>query len=122
MVPSRPVAAELPRRFYRIVKTDPPTRADFLSHEARGIRPRRPLNPRDRDRWRGVSHFDTPELARATARAAPHLGAFIAELHIPQGAPIRIEQTGRAGHYDIWADPAFLLASVVSVAPVEEVH
>jgi hypothetical protein len=48
--------------FYRIVKTDPPTEADFLSHRARGI-PLQRDTPELRRSWEGVSVYRTPEAA-----------------------------------------------------------
>jgi hypothetical protein len=103
--------------FFRVVRTNPPSLLDFMSNEALGRRPRRPLSERDHDRWRGVSHFDSAELASSAANASPWLGQFVAAVEIPLGAAVRVEQTYRAGHWTIWGDPADLLALVVSVAP-----
>jgi hypothetical protein len=117
------MAAEPPRIFYRLVGSDPPTHRDFMSYEALGIRPRRPLKARQRDQWRGVSHYATPAAARVRARLSPHLGAYVARVRIPAGAPVRIEQGGRdPDHYTVWAEPAELVGCVVSVEPVEPLH
>ena len=53
----------MPRTFYRLVKSDPPTPADFLSHYARGWEPRK-KDPVTLDRWRGVSVYETEEQAK----------------------------------------------------------
>ena len=65
--------------FYRIVRTNPPTEADFLSYEALG----RPLyrdTPELRRSWEAVSVYDEVESARETVRRFPQIGTFIAEL------------------------------------------
>lgn len=59
--------------------------------------------------------FDDPRLARALIRQRPHLGRFIATVLIEDGAPFRIRQTGRSGHYDVWGDPDAILARVLAV-------
>ena len=115
--------AEPPCILYRLVETDPPRLRDFLSHEALGMSPRRPLSPRELDRWRGVSHQNSLESALVKGTESPWLGQYVAEIHIPASVTVRIEQTGRdRSHYTDWADPADLLAWAVSVAPIERVH
>jgi hypothetical protein len=74
----------------------------------------------DRRLWRGLSHFDSIDAARAAARHTPTLGAYIAEVEIPDDAELEIEQTGRASHYTIWGPPARLPGYVRRVVPVEE--
>jgi hypothetical protein len=106
------------RPFHRITQTDPPTREDFMSNEAKGI----PLTGNDFDRSRlndGISVFNTEQQARKRALFYPNLGAYIARLEIPEGAPVRIERTlSTPGHHTIWGDPDDLLMYVVSVVPV----
>ncbi len=99
---------------FRIVRTNPPKRTDFLSNEALG----RPLaDPSFEELWRGISVFESEEQARGLARDVPRLGAFIAQLRIPAGA--RVERTlTRLGHLTIWASPDALLQGVVQVVPV----
>src|SRR3712207_9389552 len=88
--------AEPPTRvFYRIVQTDPPTLRDFLSNEALGRNPKRPLSELDRRCWRGASHYDSRELAAFPAGRSPSLGALIATIALPARAPIEYEQTHR---------------------------
>ena len=73
-----------------------------MSYEAHGIRPRRPLTARQRDHWRGVSHYVTLVGAQTRARLSPHLGAYVALVHIPGDAPVRVEQAGRdPDHYNV---------------------
>ena len=103
------------RSFYRVVRTDPPTREDFLSHEALGIPPR---NPDDVELWRGVSVQSTEQQARQRARL-PGFGRFIAELVIADDSGIIWRRTGRqAGHHTLWGDPDAMLACVVRTIPV----
>jgi hypothetical protein len=117
------MAAESSRVLYRLVQTDPPTIRDFLSNEELGRRPRRRLSGRDRERWRGVSHYDSVAAATVTGRASPWHGPYIAAVRIPAGGPVRVEQTGRdPSHYPVWADAAVLLSWMMSVIPVEAVH
>lgn len=73
-----PMTEGLERLLYRIVPTDPPSLRDFMSYEQLGVRPRRPLSPTDRDRWRGVSDYGSFAAAVAAMRAAPRLGRYIA--------------------------------------------
>lgn len=103
---------------YRIVKTSPPTRADFVSHHERGIA--RPVGVPDADRiMRGLSVFDQLELARAQARRFRRLGRFIAAVEIPNDGSIPIERTGNTeGHHTIWGNPDDLLARVLSIESV----
>ena len=103
--------------FFRIVKADPPTEADFLSYKALG----RPLlrdTPSLRRSWEGVSVTSRLEAARALAARAPSLGRFIAVLELVEGGPVRFAQTGGAPeHYDLWGEPHDMLAAVVRVVP-----
>lgn len=119
VVASATVTGPLSRIFYRIVQTDPPTVRDFMSCEALGIAPRRPLSPSDRDRWRGVSHYARFAAAQSVVRARPGLGAFIASVHIPSDGSVRVHQTGRDfDHFTVWAEPEDLIGWVMSVTAV----
>jgi hypothetical protein len=107
---------------YRVVRADPPTVADFRSHEARG-RPVPPGAPEESRRlWSGISVYDTEERARQTARDYPRLGAYIAELDIPEGGTVRAQRTTKSlGHYTLWGDAVAMLACVVAVRRVAAV-
>jgi hypothetical protein len=108
-----------PRSLYRTVKSNPPTRDDFLSYERLG----KPM-PKSQEqirRWRGVSTFETPDQARRIALANPSQGGFIAEVAIPTDGRITYERTGKnAGHYTIWGDADEIVQCVISVVPVYE--
>jgi len=114
------------RRLYRLVRTNPPPRADFLSNAEQGVTPLRPLTPTQMRLWSGVSCTETLAQARARAAATPHLGAFIAVLDLPDNGQFGIARTGhRAGHITVWGDADALRAAVVAVLPVaseEERH
>ncbi len=73
----------LPRRLYRLVRTDPPTVHDFLSQAALLKPP--PLDTAAfRREWEGLSMFDSPGPLRKLGKARRwRLGEFIAELEVP---------------------------------------
>lgn len=103
------------RVLYRIVKTNPPTVADFTSNQALHRGPRR-ITAEVLRLWDGISTHDSPQQSRQMAGLFPLLGSYIAELRIPAGAPVRCERTLTSeGHYTLWGEPLVLLACVVSV-------
>ncbi len=79
--------------FYRVVKTDPPTEADFLSLRALG-RVLRSGRPDLRRSWEGVSVSSTAAGARETATRHPRTGSFIATVDLGEGVTVPFEQTG----------------------------
>ena len=109
----------MPKVLYRIVRHDPATREDFLSHAALG---RHPYNedPKLLESWRKVSTFTTEVAARTKGRGKPWLGqGYVARLDVPDGSSITVgEPTGRFGHCDVEGTPDELLACVVSVVPL----
>lgn len=106
------------RTFYRIVRSNPPRLADFLSNVELG----RPL-PRDPEAarlWSGISVNETERQARRRARGVPGLGDYLAELRLDEGPFVRMERTTRSrGHYTVWGDPVLLLRSVIRVLPID---
>jgi hypothetical protein len=98
--------------FYRIVKTNPPTEADFLSHAARGL-PLRRDTPESRRSWERVSVYDSLERARSIVARFPAIGAFIAELEIEPDGSVAYEQSGDdPHHFDVDGPPDRLLRTV----------
>ena len=78
------------RAFYRIVKTAPPTVADFTSNASKGrVRPEDPDEARLYD---GLSVYATESQARRKSRASPMLGRYIAQIVFPAGT-FRVERT-----------------------------
>jgi hypothetical protein len=117
------MADEPPSVLYRLVRNMPPTQRDFMSHEALGVPPRRPLSDEDRRLWKGVSHFDSLDVAFTRGMTSPWLGDFVATVHIPVSAAAHIEQTGRdPSHFTVWSTAESLLSWVASVDPIERVH
>ena len=108
---------EAARLLYRIVRSDPPTRADFLSNEAKDLPPRGP-ELRLSERHAGVTMFDTEVEARTVARRYPNIGRYLAAIRIPVGSGIVVRQTLRPGHYTVWGTPDDLLTLVVGTMPV----
>jgi hypothetical protein len=107
------------RTFFRIVTTNPPSVADFLSDKARGKA--RPTDPARRDLYEGLSVYATLAQAWRKARDLPVLGGYVAELRIPDDALVRVERTLRSsrGHHTLWGEPEDLLRFVVAVFAVE---
>ena len=106
---------------YRVVRGDPPTTADFRSHEARG-RPLPPgANEQTRRLWSGISVYDTEERARQAALDYPRLGAYIAMLEVREEDPVRAERTTASlGHHTLWGEPAVLLGRTLAVKAMVE--
>lgn len=106
------------RRFYRIVRSRPPTFRDFVAPAATG-RPA-PGEPHIDRLWTAVSLWTSVEAARSRARRYPWLGRFIAVLEINAWPGVRIEKTLGRGHVSAWAEPDLLLGLVVDTIEVEE--
>ena len=102
---------------YRIVKSDPPTLTDFTPNADRG-RSQRNLTPEEMRLLTGLSLYATRPQARRTARTYPNLGRFIAEVTIPDDAPVRLERTRGPGHHTVWGAPGYLLSCVTQVSAV----
>jgi hypothetical protein len=107
-------------RLFRAVKTDRPTRDDFLSNAARS-KPPINLDPEVLRTHDGISTFTPLEIARKRALRFQRIGPFLAELLLPDESPsIRVERTfSSEGHYTVWGNPDELFALVVRVVPVE---
>ncbi|MFN0073779.1 MAG: hypothetical protein ACKVVP_20045 [Chloroflexota bacterium] len=107
------------RRFYRIVRTNPPTTQDFTTHLALGRSLRRPT-PEDQRIASGISVFATLPQARRHARKLPMLGGYIAEIELPDELDIRVERTGGPGHHTLWGDARIVLDQVRDIMSVSE--
>jgi hypothetical protein len=70
------------RTFFRIIRTDPPTITDFMSHAALGI-PTRRRGPEALRLRPGISSYAIEAQARRKARGVGTLGAYIARLQVP---------------------------------------
>src|SRR5438045_267250 len=104
-----------PQTVYRVVRSDPPTEADFLSRQALGL-----PAPVASHLWDGVSVDDRVLAAERKARRFAQLGRYIATLRLPEDGSIRIEKTlANRNHYTLWGDPVTLLECVVELVPLE---
>lgn len=113
----------LGHRLYRIVTSFDPPRNDFASYGELGIRPKRPLSPREADRWWGLSVFSTEEAAIEKSDDSPWLGRYIATIEIPFDGQVRIEQTGRNRfHFTVRATPEDVRRWVVSIRHLDSVQ
>lgn len=123
VTPDRQAPARGVRVFYRIVHTDPPEVADFLSNAAKGKRPRRPT-PDVLRLWDGISVYDILRQARITAQTFPHLGRHIAILHVPDDGSVQFAQTldPAKGHFTLWGDPVVLRKYVTGMARLDVVN
>ena len=106
------------RIFYRIVETDPPVLRDFESNRAKG-RPMRKRELAQPSLYAGISVYAKLTQARRTVRRYPRLGAAVAELRIPEDAPVAIQRTLGPGHYTLTGDASLLLSYVTAVWSVE---
>lgn len=108
------------RRFFRLIRTSPPSADDFV---AQGQRPgyvvRRAVDPALREAiMHGVSVFDTMEAARAqnavfAARPGGSPFRYIATLEVPGSSLITCDDAfGNAHHWDLYGAPEDLLATV----------
>jgi hypothetical protein len=105
--------------FYRVVRHNPPTEQDFLSHTALGRRLPANSTPEIRRSWEGVSVRSTLPAVRALARQFPRIGSFIAVLEIADDSPVLVEKTGTSPtHYDLFGEASDMRAAVVAVFPV----
>lgn len=104
------------RLVHGIVKTDPPTRSDFLSHAAQGYS--MPGDPAKQAVWDGLSAYSTLAQARRKQRTSPILGGYIAVLRVPIDGRVTFERTFGEGHFTIRGEPDALLSMVVSVVSV----
>ncbi len=105
------------RTFWRIVQTNPPSESDFLSNEVQG-KPPRDEAPETRRLWSGISVYATRLQARRTAITYPFLGAFLAEMRIPDDGRVRWEKTRGRGHHTLWGDSRVMLECITRVVPV----
>ena len=112
--------AQEPRTFYRIVRSNPPTARDFLSHAAQG----KPAGRRaQREGWdTGVSAYDSLEHARARAAYWQFRhGEHIAALRVGENSSITYKQTtGDSAHFTLWGAADTLRDCVESVYPAKE--
>jgi len=102
---------------YRTIEGREPTLIDFMSRAARG-ESSTSIDPDVLRLWDGISCWATETQARRMARRYPNQGSYIAVLHIPDDASVRVERTRGPGHHTVWGDPAQLITYVVAVAPV----
>jgi hypothetical protein len=105
------------RRFYRVVKSYPPTEDDDRTRKDRQGDPPEHVPDAVRRSWDALSAFDSEEGARRQGKRFPRLGRFIVRYDIPPDAGITYEQTLGPGHYDLRGDMTELhgyLADIVT--------
>jgi hypothetical protein len=103
--------ARMSRTFYRAVLTNPPELDDFKSYVELGK-----AQLEDAPGADGVSVYATFAQARRIARILRPPCEFVAQLDIPDDAPVRIEP-GRRGHHNLYAPADQLKDYVVEINP-----
>jgi hypothetical protein len=104
------------RTYFRLVRSDPPTRGDFLSLLELG-RGRPGASSGEIHLLRGVSMFEREDQARALALERSTRFEHVAEILVPD--VVRVDRQGRrAGHVNVYAPADDLLKWVVRVVPV----
>jgi hypothetical protein len=103
-------------KFYRIAKSNPPTVEDFKSYAERGKE--KPSSSLSQRRWEGVSMWTDPERARNLALKKKGLGAYLAEVDLPDS--VEREQQGHPKHFEVYGAAVDLLACVVDTLPIEK--
>ena len=107
------------RKLYRSVRLPELTDVDFMSYGAQGKTPPRAQqdNSAFLRKWDGLSVFTTYAAARQNALLFRwRMGEYIAELEIPDDAPITYEEPDHKDHLNLYdADPTFLRSHVTRV-------
>ncbi len=105
------------RVLYRLIRSVEATRTDFLSNADRG----RPV-PDDVEAarlWDGLSMYETPVQARATAVRFSKVWQSLAAVNIPEDGRFHAERTTPApGHWTVWGNPDDLVQCVRTVEPL----
>jgi hypothetical protein len=104
---------------YRLVRSDPPTVADFASNCESGRR-RRPERGESIEDWTGISTFDSLDALQALVRRAQFgpRSRWAARLELPMNTAIEWKKTHGAGHWTIWGSSQAIHAAVVSVVSI----
>lgn len=100
---------------YRVTKSNPPDRHDFLSSalQEKDLRPPEIKDPR---LYAGVSTFLQRSQAEDRARVFPALGTFVVQMQVPDAgnAPVALFASGAtSGHITVVGTPARLLSYCV---------
>ena len=112
-------------RCFRLFPGPNVTAEHFTSQLAKGRVKVIPTDPDKLRRLKGISVQDTIEGARTLQNRFPKLGDFIAELVIPEDAPLLLEEDG-PGHYNILdpqrnePDPSVIAGYVIDTYPVRQ--
>ena len=81
---------------YRVVQTDPPTRADLLTYLELNLLP-----AADPCKRCSISLFSTLEKAQHRLEISPHLGKFVASVSLTT-AHGKVSKPSSSGHIDWW--------------------
>jgi hypothetical protein len=111
----------LAQTIYRIVHSNAPSDADYLTYEQLGKTSDLHSDMHVR-MAQGYSCFVSFTKARSRAKGLPWRGnAFIATYLLEDGVDFELQQTGRRlSHYTLWCDASVLKQALQSVVPVRE--
>lgn len=104
-------------RLFRGIQGPEATPEDFFSNRRKGLKPR-PIEKRNPKEYEAVSLWDALDKMREVCLRWPKIGSYIAELHIPEDAPIELKQEGDPGHWNAWGEPEAFLQHITVVHPV----
>lgn len=110
---------------FRIVRAADPEDSAFLDSLRSNYelnRPPRGIEDRDAVVHMGLSMYETPERAVATAQMWwPKIGRFLAEVQLVPGEGFNYTRdTGPEGHLTVWGRPIQLRQVVTDIVPIEE--
>lgn len=106
---------------FRIVKTD--VAGDLLDCFTSSFaldRPPRGWEQRSTVIHMGLSMFERPRQASATAHRYPQLGSYIARVHLAAQHGFGVARTGPPGHMTVWGRPLEFFHGVVEISSVDE--
>jgi hypothetical protein len=105
------------RTLYRIVHGSALTREDVQSNLNKC---RHPIGPEiiTPSIWAGISTWDTRQAAARTARRYRRIGAFIAEMRIPDDPRLLIQPSLAEGHFTLLGCEDALLSCDARVEPI----
>ena len=99
---------------FRVVTSNPPTRADFIS--VRALDPSRHFRAPSECKARALSVWATEEKCRAVTLLPRFTHRLVARLNLGAGAGV-LRQSGNRGHYSWWMCSAYDAPAYCSVIP-----
>lgn len=107
---------------FRIAKTDRrgATLTESFTSSFALDRPPRGWERRSAVIQMGLSMFERPDQAIATARRFPVIGGFLAHVRLAADRGFATADTGPPGHLTVWGHPLQFMNAVVDISSVDE--